>query len=192
MYELSTVGARLENRASRLRTGRLVAVAIMLLLFVIPTSSAAPRARRAVDLDMLCAHLPPPDGGEDETVQAQNSDLMDVHLGNDVVSSAAQVVYFGFSKKFDTLVVDVGLPGVGGVLSWSYSDSIYWTPLVVADETAGFTNPGVHEITFLPPPDWEKKVLSLADCPGDLFYVRVVTHNPFAVAPLGNQVSAIR
>jgi hypothetical protein len=95
--------------------------------------------------------------------------------------------YFGHSKKFDVLVVDINTPGAGTYTAvWEYSQGAgAWAALVgLADGTNAFKNQWTREVTHTPQAGWALDTVSGINA----YWVRARCDNAGAgyTQPLGN------
>ncbi len=173
--------------APRSFLGAAVATALVVLPLIIGSASATPLVGANANLRRVCTE----DffGGHDETADANDADLVDVSLTNDGSPPASSIVSFGHRNKMSGLVFEIGVPGVGGGVSWLYWNGAAWAPLAVTDGTDEFHNLGINAVTFNPPANWAK--VSLNICPLNLYWVKVITANDYAVGAWANQISAI-
>ena len=128
------------------------------------------------------------DGGvqTDETTEARNPTVDDMTL-----LPAAPVVddayYFGFTRTWDKLLLNVSTAGVGNWgLAHEYWTGATWAALSdVVDETSEFTIAGTNKIQFTRPGDWAlTTILGM-----NLYWIRarVVSFFNITTQPLGAQ-----
>lgn len=103
----------------------------------------------------------------DETYDFGSPATNDVTLAS-TTWVADDAVYYGLSKMFVALNLNIGQAGVGNTIVWEYWDGSAWSTLSVTDNTSGFTVAGTNTVTFTPPTDW-----TITDVDGfDLYWIR--------------------
>lgn len=153
-------------------------------LLGLPSIAVPQAATGASALDRVCVA----EAAWDDATEAAHDDVpADVKLAYDQVPTGPTAVVLGASHKFDTLVFNIGLPGTGsGSVLWKYWNGVTYVRVTVDDGTDGFRQDG--SVTFTPPDDWEKKVISPTSCPGNYHYIRIITSQPYLTKPLADQV----
>ena len=128
------------------------------------------------------------DGGvqTDETVAAQNPTANDMTL-LPVAPVVNDAYYFGFSRLWDLLWLNVGTAGVGvWTLAWEYWNGTAWTALSdVVDDTTAFTMAGTKKVGFTRPGDWVLSTILTMN----LYWIRarVSSLTGMTTQPLGTQ-----
>lgn len=132
----------------------------------------------------------------DETTNAISAGGADV---DPFIVGAGEAVgdYFviGASKPFARVVIDIATSGTVGVGIWEYWDGNSWETLEsapnFADGTSDFTAaPGVVNLDFYPPLDWEKYTLiDVAASYGPYYMIRFRITTVYTVNPILDQVS---
>lgn len=101
----------------------------------------------------------------------------------------------GAAKPFARAVIDIATSGVGGTGIWEYWDGAAWASLETApnfaDGTSDFTAaPGVVNVDFYPPLDWEKHTLAASTASyGPFYMIRFRVTGTYSTNPVLDQVS---
>lgn len=117
-----------------------------------------------------------------ETTQAQNDTPDDMTL-LPAAPAVADAYFFGQSTPFSSLNLDISTPGVGDwVIEWRYFNGASVLLSDVVDNSNGFKNDGVRNISWTVPGDWASGF-------GGAYFVeaRVVSVTTTTVQPLGRQ-----
>lgn len=128
------------------------------------------------------------DGGAqtDETVAAQNTAPDDMML-LPVAPVVGDAYYFGGSRLWDSLRLNMGRVGVGTwIFSWEYWNGTTWTALAdVVDNTSAFHAGGTNNVDFTRPGDWALTTILTMN----LYWVRarVSSFTDIITQPLGTQ-----
>ena len=128
------------------------------------------------------------DGGvqTNETVAAQNPAANDMTL-LPAAPAVNDAYYFGFSRLWDLLWLNVGTAGVGTwILAWEYWNGTAWIALAdVVDDTTAFTMAGTKKVDFTRPGDWVSATILTMN----LYWIRarVSGFTSMTTQPLGTQ-----
>jgi len=128
------------------------------------------------------------DGGvqTNETAAAQNPTASDMTL-LPVAPAVDDAYYFGFSRPWDSLWLNVGTAGVGTwTLAWEYWNGTAWIALAdVVDDTTAFTMAGTKKVAFTRPGDWVSTTILTMN----LYWIRarVSSFTGMTTQPLGTQ-----
>jgi hypothetical protein len=128
------------------------------------------------------------DGGAqtEETAAAQNPAANDMTL-LPAAPAVNDAYYFGFSRPWDLLWLNVGTAGVGTwTLTWEYWNGTAWTALAdVVDDTITFTMAGTKKVGFTRPGDWVSTTILAMN----LYWIRARVSNftGMTTQPLGTQ-----
>lgn len=127
------------------------------------------------------------DGGVQttETTAANNSTAGDMTL-TPATPAVNDAYYFGGTKKFNQVILNVGTAGVGTwTITWEYYNGS-WTSLSgVTDGTNHFMSSGENEVNFTEPTDWVQTTVNSISA----FWVRarVSAYTSITTQPLGTQ-----
>lgn len=148
----------------------------------------APLARK-YDLEIVVGGAVADDGGvkTNETVAAQNATANDMTL-LPAVPAVDDAYYFGHTKKFDVMKLNVETNGAGvWTIVWEYWNEATWTALVgLTDGTTGFTaGTGNREVSHTPQVDWATTAVAAIT----LYWIRarVSAYTSVTTQPLGTQ-----
>jgi len=128
------------------------------------------------------------DGGvqTNETAAAQSPAANDMTL-LPLAPAVDDAYYFGFSRPWNLLWLNVGTAGVGTwILVWEYWNGAAWAALAdVVDDTTAFTMAGTRKVDFTRPGDWvPATILTMS-----LYWIRarVSSFTGMTTQPLGTQ-----
>jgi hypothetical protein len=121
----------------------------------------------------------------DETDDFNSSAANDITIFP-ATEASGDYLAFGSQQKFNTLRFNTGTAGVGGSVTWQYSNpSSGWSDLQsVVDNTSGFLATGLQDVTYDQPDDWT--ALSIHD-ETPLFYIRAKVFSVYSTNPVGTQ-----
>ena len=124
----------------------------------------------------------------DDTTDLNDADAGDVALFPATPVATEDSFYFGFSRAFKRLVVDVGTAGVGTyVLTWQYWNGSTWAALSGVAGT-DFKTTGRKSVTWTAPTDWAANTVNSQ---GPFFYVRALyASGTMTTVPLATQAFA--
>lgn len=204
--------------------GRAVAFAVLLVaaslgaMLVAPGAAASALRYANGEMDAVCEYSgaqPPVSTHEyfDQTGAANDAAADYDHaviLADDASNTGSDAVFLGMHGLFDGLSFNIATAGVSGSVSWSYWTGASWLLLSTGhgfiDNTNNFYNPGINNVRFVPPPDWQAAVLpdpvtNLDPATGKpypdactheaLYWVKVATNRVYSVQPLAAQISAL-
>ena len=144
---------------------------------------------RKYDLEIVVGGAVADDGGvqTDETAAAQNPTANDMTL-LPAVPAVNDAYYFGYSKKFNVMILNIGTQGVGSwTIVWEYWNGTAWSALVdLTDGTTGFTAAtGKKEVSHTPQGDWVLTTIQAME----LYWIRarVSAYTSITTQPLGTQ-----
>ncbi len=129
-----------------------------------------------------------------ETTDATSAGGADV-LPFPAAEAIGDYFVIGAAKPFARAVIDIATSGVGGAGLWEYWDGAAWQTLEsapnFADGTTDFTAaPGVVNVDFYPPLDWEKHTLiDTAASYGPYYMIRFRVTTVYSTNPVLDQVS---
>lgn len=127
------------------------------------------------------------DGGSttDETTVANNATANDMTL-LPATPAVNDAYYFGGPYRFNSLLVNVGIAGVGSwTITWEYYNGAWVALSGVTDNTNGFTTSGEQKISYTLPADWAE--VAVKGITSYWLRVRVSAYISIVTQPKGTQ-----